>query len=50
VVIIPIIMTGLFYASYAAIIWPCKKHYLNIGVPLVVESNMTGTAFGIIFI
>jgi len=32
---------GLFYATYAAIYWPC--------VPLVVEEKVTGTAFGIVF-
>lgn len=31
---------GLFYSTYAAIFWPC--------VPLVVQENITGTAYGII--
>lgn len=31
---------GLFYATYAAIYWPC--------IPLVVEEKVTGTAFGIV--
>lgn len=32
---------GMFYASYAAIFWPC--------VPLVVPEKVQGTAFGIVF-
>jgi nitrate/nitrite transporter NarK len=31
---------GLFYATYAAIFWPC--------IPLVVRANMIGTAYGVV--
>jgi nitrate/nitrite transporter NarK len=31
---------GLFYSTYAAVFWPC--------VPLVVDANVVGTAYGII--
>jgi len=32
---------GMFYASYAAIFWPC--------IPLVVPEKVQGTAFGLVF-
>jgi nitrate/nitrite transporter NarK len=32
---------GMFYASYAAIFWPC--------IPIVVPEKVQGTAFGIVF-
>ncbi len=38
--LIPLIMTGIFYATYAAIFWPC--------IPVVVEPKMCGTAFGVV--
>jgi len=31
---------GIFYATYAAIFWPC--------IPLIVEKNMIGTAYGVV--
>jgi len=31
---------GLFYATYAAIFWPC--------ISLVVKEHMTGTAYGVV--
>ncbi|KAL4501214.1 hypothetical protein ABPG73_013952 [Tetrahymena malaccensis] len=37
--IIPFILFGIFYSLYAAVLWPC--------VPLVCESKIVGTAFGI---
>ena len=45
-----ILSTSKYDDGYDRILVLHPKHYLNIGVPLVVESNMTGTAFGIIFI
>lgn len=38
--LVPLMLTGIFYASYAAVFWPC--------VPLVVEPKIVGTGFGII--
>lgn len=38
--LIPLVMTGMFYATYAAIFWPC--------IPVVVEPKMCGTAFGVV--
>jgi len=39
-IVVPLVMMGVFYATYAAIIWPCY--------PLVVEVRALGTAFGIV--
>lgn len=36
---IPLILLGLFYASYAAVLWPC--------IPLICDKNILGTGFGI---
>ncbi len=36
----PLICTGLFYSTYAAIFWPC--------IALVVEKRTLGTAYGIV--
>ena len=36
----PLLTVGLFYAGYAAILWPC--------VPLVVEEKILGTAYGLV--
>lgn len=38
--LIPLILIGIFYATYAAIFWPC--------IPLVVPSDKCGTAFGVV--
>ena len=38
--LVPLVLIGLFYATYAAIFWPC--------IPLVVEQNKQGTAFGVV--
>lgn len=38
--LMPLILTGVFYATYAAIFWPC--------VPVVVEPKLCGTAFGVV--
>lgn len=38
--LIPLILTGIFYSTYAAIFWPC--------IPIVVEPKMCGTAFGVV--
>jgi MFS family permease len=40
IVILPLLCFGVFYATYAAVIWPCY--------PLVVEERTLGTAFGIV--
>jgi nitrate/nitrite transporter NarK len=39
-ILLPLILSGLFYSTYAAIFWPC--------VPLIVDKNKVGTAFGVI--
>ena len=38
--LIPLVMVGVFYATYAAIFWPC--------IPMVVDSSKVGTAFGVV--
>lgn len=38
--ILPVALFGIFYATYAAIFWPC--------VPLVMPTKYLGTAFGLI--
>jgi len=38
--ILPLVLLGLYYSIYAAVLWPC--------VPLVCETKVVGTAFGII--
>ena len=38
--LLPLALIGIFYATYAAVFWPC--------VPLVVEEKTVGTAFGVI--
>ena len=40
ILLIPLVMMGLFYATYAAVFWPC--------IPLVVEKKLVGTAYGIV--
>ena len=35
----PLFGVGIFYATFAAIFWPC--------IPLVVKESLTGTAFGV---
>lgn len=37
--IVPLVLMGLFYACYAAIVWPC--------IPLVLKENVVGTGFGV---
>lgn len=39
-ILFPLICTGIFYATYAAIFWPC--------IPLVVEKKLLGSAYGIV--
>lgn len=39
-ILIPLVMMGFFYATYAAVFWPC--------IPLVVEEKVVGTAYGIV--
>jgi len=34
------ILLGIFYSIYSAVLWPC--------VPLVCKDNIVGTAFGIV--
>lgn len=38
--LIPMIIMGLFYATYAAVFWPC--------IPLVVDKRLVGTAYGVV--
>jgi predicted MFS family arabinose efflux permease len=40
--LVPLCIMGLFYATYAAIFWPC--------IPLIVEKNVVGTAYGVVTI
>jgi nitrate/nitrite transporter NarK len=39
-VLVPLVMMGIFYSTYAAVFWPC--------VPLVVEKRVIGTAYGVV--
>lgn len=39
-VLVPLIFMGLFYATYAAVFWPC--------IPLVVDKKVVGTAYGVV--
>jgi len=38
--LVPLVCIGIFYATYAAIFWPC--------IPVVVEPKLCGTAFGVV--
>ena len=38
--VVPLIIFGIFYSCYASVIWP--------SIPLVVEKNLIGTAFGLV--
>jgi hypothetical protein len=38
---LPLVLMGVFYSSYAAVLWPC--------VPLVLEKKYVGTGFGVAF-
>jgi hypothetical protein len=40
--LIPMIIMGLFYATYAAVFWPC--------IPLVVDKRLVGTAYGVVIL
>ncbi len=37
--LIPLLLLGIFYASYAAVLWPC--------IPLICDKKILGTGFGI---
>ena len=39
IILIPLLLSGLHYSTYSAIFWPC--------IPLVVDKNKVGTAFGV---
>jgi MFS family permease len=39
--ILPLVLIGFFYSTYAAVFWPC--------IPLVIENkNHVGTAYGVV--
>ena len=40
VIILPLILIGLFFSLFSAVYWPC--------IPMVVDRNKVGTAFGIV--